>query len=52
MAFRLPMSRLTPLSRCSHFLPAVKETAEPRPCVIYLHQNASCRRRVLRRLSE
>lgn len=30
--------------RCSHFLPDVKESsAEPRPCVIYLHQNASCR---------
>jgi len=29
--------------RCSHFLPDVKESAESRPCVIYLHQNASCR---------
>ncbi|CAK9028615.1 Uncharacterized protein YqkD [Durusdinium trenchii] len=29
--------------RCSHFLPDVRESGEPRPCVIYLHQNASCR---------
>lgn len=31
--------------RCSHFLPVdgPGEAAEPRPVVIYLHQNASCR---------
>jgi len=28
--------------RCSHFVPELGE-AEARPCVIYLHQNASCR---------
>lgn len=30
--------------RCSHFLPDLPSgRAEPRPCVVYLHQNASCR---------
>mmetsp|Transcript_13030 Transcript_13030/g.31066 ORF Transcript_13030/g.31066 Transcript_13030/m.31066 type:complete len:571 (+) Transcript_13030:55-1767(+) len=30
--------------RCSHFLPDIPAgPSEPRPCVIYLHQNASCR---------